>query len=73
MAWKIKIIRDRCIGSGLCVDVAPNTLELDGDGIPVVTNATGDDDDAVLDAARTCPVGCIELRDASGNQVWPDA
>ena len=73
MALNVKIDRDRCIMSGLCVDEAPNTLQLDDDGIPVVIDPTGDADDALLSAAKTCPVECIELRDATGRQVWPEA
>ena len=72
MALTIKILRDECIMSGLCVDEAPNTLELDDEGIPVVTKQNGDDDEALVAAAETCPVGCIVLTDASG-KVRPAA
>ena len=73
MALNIKIIRENCIMSGLCVEEAPNTLKLDDEDIPIVINPQGDDDSKLLAAAQTCPVECITLTDAQGKQVFPEA
>jgi ferredoxin len=37
----------------------------------VVVDPEGDDDEAVLDAARGCPVDAITLVDEYEEQVWP--
>ena len=69
MALTIKILRDECIMSGLCVDEAPNTLELDDEGIPTVIDPAGDDDREIVAAAESCQVGCIVLTEESDARV----
>ncbi len=73
MAYKIEVIRDQCITAETCVAEAPNTFEIDDDGIAIIIDAAGDDDAAVLAAAEACPVECVILRDDAGNQVFPEA
>ncbi len=72
MAYQIKVFRDRCIMSGVCVDEAPNTFATDDEGLVILKNANGDNDETVLAAAEACPVECIALEDNSGTQVWPE-
>jgi ferredoxin len=72
MAFKIFVDRDECIGAGTCVDCAPNVFSLDDEDIAVVTNAKGDDGDAILAAAQDCPQECIYLFDVdTDEQVFP--
>jgi ferredoxin len=71
--YKIEIDRDTCIGDQLCCSEAPNTFDVDGDGIAVVMNLEGDEPDVILAAAQACPVDCIVLVDAdTGKKVWPE-
>jgi ferredoxin len=71
--YKIEIDRDTCIGDQLCCSEAPNTFDVDDDGIAVVTDPEGDEPDVILAAAQACPVDCIALHDsASGEKVWPE-
>ena len=50
---------DLCTGCELCVDIAPNTFELNDEGIVVVIDPEGDDEDAIQEAIDSCPVEAI--------------
>jgi len=72
--YKIEIDRNTCIGDQLCCSEAPNTFDVDDEGIAVVTNPEGDDGENILAAAKSCPVDCITLYDAeTGKKVWPES
>ena len=68
---KIKTDRDKCISAGTCVAIAPNTFELDEEGKVRIKNAMGDDEQTILDAAKSCPVQAIEIYDDNGKRVFP--
>jgi ferredoxin len=71
--YKIEIDRDTCIGDQLCCAEAPNTFDVDDEGIAVITNPEGDDPEVILNAAKGCPVDCIMLYDnETGDKVWPE-
>jgi ferredoxin len=65
---RIKIIVDRglCIGSGDCVDSAPNVFELDVEDKARVIDPDGDPTDMVLDAGMNCPVTAIFVEGEDG-------
>ncbi len=65
-AREIRIDRLRCIGSGNCGFWAPATFDLDEDGVAVVVNPDGDDDQRILNAARGCPTRAIEVLGVAG-------
>lgn len=71
MALKVKVDRLLCIGTADCVAIAPNTFELDDESKAVVKKKNGDSDEKILQAAKTCPVLAIIVKDDSGNQVFP--
>jgi ferredoxin len=58
---RIEITVDRalCIGSGDCVDTAPNVFQLDEEDKAVVIDADGASVDEVIEAAGNCPVSAI--------------
>lgn len=68
----IRIVVDRalCIGSGDCVDSAPNVFELDSEDKARVIDPDGDPLDMVVDAAMNCPVTAIFIEDEKG-PVYP--
>jgi ferredoxin len=68
---KIKLLRDKCISAGTCVAIAPNTFELDEEGKVKLKNPKGDDEQTIMDAAKSCPVQAIEIYDDEDNQVFP--
>ena len=58
---RIEITVDRalCIGSGDCVDTAPNVFQLDEEDKAVVVDPDGASVDEVTQAAGNCPVSAI--------------
>jgi ferredoxin len=58
---RIEITVDRalCIGSGDCVDSAPNVFQLDDEDKAVVVDPDGASVDEVIEAAGNCPVSAI--------------
>lgn len=71
MPYRIKIDRSLCTGYGECVGIAPEVFQLGDDNVSVVLDPEGSDDEAVLDAARACPVDAIHLMDEFDELVWP--
>ncbi len=55
----VEVDRALCIGSGDCVDTAPDVFELDDDDKARVIDPDGAERDVVLDAAANCPVTAI--------------
>ncbi len=66
---EVRIIVDRalCIGSGDCVDTAPDVFELDDEDKAVVIDPNGAPLDDVLEAAGNCPVTAIFVADETGD------
>ena len=64
---KIVVDREKCISAATCLVFA-----LDEELKAIVTNAHGDDDEAILAAAKSCPELAIFLYDDSGNQIFPE-
>lgn len=68
---KIEVDRELCTSVASCVAIAPNTFELDDEGIAVIKNPTGDDKQTILQAAQSCPVNAIIVYDDDGKQIHP--
>ncbi len=67
--YRIEIDRPLCSGFGTCVGASPSHFVLDDSGIAAVLVAETDDD-GVLDAAGSCPMGAIAVFDpATGDQL----
>jgi len=62
-AYRIEIDRSLCSGFGSCVEEVPGVFALDGDGLATLL-VTGTDDEAVLDASGSCPMGAITVFEA---------
>lgn len=71
MALKITVDEDECIGCGECVDIAPNTFEVNDDDMAEVKDPGGDDEDTIVEAAKGCPVEAIIVTDEDGTQLAP--
>jgi ferredoxin len=61
VALRIVIDGDRCIGSGNCLYWAPATFELGDDGIALVLDPGGDDEDRIRVAVEGCPTRAITV------------
>ena len=64
---RIDVDRALCIGSGDCVDTAPDVFQLDHEDKAVVVDADGADQDLVLEAAGNCPVTAVFVVGESGD------
>jgi ferredoxin len=71
MKYKISVDKDKCIGAASCIGIAPKTFKLEDD-VALVVDQAGDDQDAQLLAAQSCPTGAIKITDQeTGEQLWP--
>ena len=68
---RIEIDRDKCIGSGICVDAAPGVFQLDDDAVATVVDQNAASPTQIREAAEGCPTEAISLYDAAGNRVYP--
>ena len=50
---------DLCTGCELCVDIAPNTFEMNDEGVCAVLDPAGDDEGTIQEAIDSCPVEAI--------------
>ena len=66
---RIEITVDRalCIGSGDCVDAAPDVFQLDDEDKAVVVDPDGAALDDVITAAGNCPVAAIFVVGENGD------
>lgn len=62
--WKLSVDQIACSSSGICESIAEDRFCLDtGVSQPVAEEI--DPDDAVLEAAESCPAGAISVRNAA--------
>lgn len=62
--WKVTVDKDACIGSAMCVGIAPGRFALDERQRSGPVEGEIDADEGVRDAAATCPAEAIALFDA---------
>ena len=69
--WHVEVDRSLCAGTGICAGTAPAHFRLvDGKSVPLQPSA--DTDEALLDAAMSCPMEAIAIRDAAtGRELAP--
>jgi ferredoxin len=63
----ITVDRALCIGSGDCVDTAPDVFQLDDEDKAVVVDPDGASVDDIVDAAGNCPVSAIFVTGEDGD------
>ncbi|MCM0675546.1 ferredoxin [Micromonospora phytophila] len=63
--WRVHVDPTRCIGSGICAGIAPGHFVLVG-GLsrPVAERVAPDD--ALLDAAESCPMEAVVVSEGDG-------
>ncbi len=70
--WRVRVDAGRCIGSGMCVGTAPGRFAFDPGQRSRPVSELIDEDEAVRDAAVSCPVEAITLTDTeTGSPVSP--
>ncbi len=60
---KVKVDKDKCIGCGTCVAIAPKSFKFADDGKAVFISPPGDEDAKIQEAIDSCPVAAIESTD----------
>ncbi len=70
--WTMRIDRDLCIGAATCIALAPKAWALDDEAKAIILDTTDEEtDDALLEAAKGCPVMAIFITDETGKQIYP--
>jgi ferredoxin len=64
---EVTVDRALCIGSGDCVDTAPDVFQLDDQDKAIVVDPDGASVDDVIEAARNCPVSAIFVAGEDGD------
>jgi ferredoxin len=68
----ITVDLDKCISAGPCSIAAPLTFLLrDSDGKAIISDPDGDTLEAVMEAARSCPILAIIIKDKTGKTIFP--
>ncbi|MBI2624846.1 MAG: ferredoxin [Candidatus Nealsonbacteria bacterium] len=82
--YKVKVIRDLCIGAGSCEVISPKVFKVDEEAKAIIlgqgTNpdengfvmAAKDTAENVIAAAKSCPTFAIIVLDETGKQIWPE-
>jgi len=61
-----------CIGAATCVALAPKAWALDDQAKAYILDTSGEEsDEALLEAAKGCPVMAITVTDETGKQIFP--
>lgn len=66
--WRVSVDSGTCIGSGVCAGTAPNHFTLEG-GYAVPVAGEVDPDDAVVNAAESCPMEAILVTEVGTDKV----
>jgi len=68
----MRIDRDLCIGAATCVALAPKAWALDDEAKAIILDTSEQEtDEALLEAAKGCPVMAIFITDENGKQIYP--
>lgn len=71
--WTVEVDRNVCIGAAPCTAMAPNSFALDDNGkAGILASANKDDQETILNAARSCPVAAITIKDETGKVIFPE-
>ena len=69
--YKVKIVRNLCIGAASCIAISPSVFVLDNEKKAVFKENAADEEANVLMAAQACPTKAIIITDETGKQIWP--
>ncbi|OGK54858.1 hypothetical protein A3B56_00755 [Candidatus Roizmanbacteria bacterium RIFCSPLOWO2_01_FULL_45_11] len=68
----VTVDRNLCIGAATCIAVAPKMFSLDGEAKAIMLDTSGEESlQVVLDAAKSCPVAAISVKDEQGTMLYP--
>lgn len=68
----VKIDRDLCIGAATCAAVAPKAFHIDAEAKAIILDTVEQEtDEALIEAAKACPVAAIIIENQKGERVFP--
>jgi ferredoxin len=68
--WTVKVDKTRCVGSSLCIEIAPNAFEIvNGKSTP--RSSWQEADESIAEAWESCPMSAIALINSDGIEVQP--
>ncbi len=68
----VHIDRDLCIGAATCAAVAPKAFHIDDEAKAIILDTVEEEtDEAIIEAARSCPVAAIIVKNIKGERVFP--
>ncbi|MCF0116460.1 MAG: ferredoxin [Bacilli bacterium] len=62
MAKSVTVLKDTCVGCGLCAASYPSVFEMDDDGLAKAVVAEVEDSTDAEEAAAACPAQAIEVK-----------
>lgn len=69
---KVRVDRDLCIGAATCAAVAPKAFHLDQEAKAIVLETADEEtDEALIEAAKACPVAAIIIENEKGEKIFP--
>jgi ferredoxin len=68
---RLRIDREKCIGSENCIASAPSVFRLDEENKAVLLDPRSVDDETLLLAAELCPTEAIIVEEDDGTRVYP--
>lgn len=71
--WAVEVDQNVCIGAAPCTAMAAQSFALDDAGkAAILATIDQDDQETILNAARSCPVAAIIIKDATGKVIFPE-
>ncbi|HUD20263.1 MAG TPA: ferredoxin [Patescibacteria group bacterium] len=68
----MRIDQSLCIGAATCIAIAPKAWALDDEAKAIILDTVEEEtDEALLEAAKGCPVMAIIITDEHGKQIFP--
>lgn len=69
---RVSVDQTKCVGSTICIQIAPKVFALNDDRQSTVLNADGDTPARIKEAAEGCPLSAIVIEDAeTGERLLP--
>lgn len=70
-ALRIRIDREKCIGSANCIASAPTVYRLDENDKAIILDPETVDEETLLYSAESCPTEAIIVEDDEGHRIYP--
>ncbi len=69
---RVSVDHTKCVGSTICIQIAPKVFALDDNRQSTVVNVNGDTPARIKEAAEGCPLSAIVVEDAeTGEKLLP--